>query len=142
VKTWIKIIAFGFAFLLGVAIGVGAYHLCVLNRAMADAKTRWLICGAHQHALYERADQYHTQFGRWPTNVQELVEARLLPEFSEVHLCPSEVGRLARSEYQDSVWVGENQSGVVASHFSSPYRFQVASGKLAVICGFETEHKR
>jgi hypothetical protein len=90
-KIWGKIIASGLTFLIGIGVGFSAYHLRVLDRAAADSKVHWLVCGVHQSALRDRAEQYHQKYGRWPTNVQALVEAHFLPEFSEVHFCPSQV---------------------------------------------------
>jgi hypothetical protein len=139
-KMLAKIFALSFAFLLG----VGAYHLRVLDRGAADSKTCWFVCGIHQSALLDRAEQYHQKFGRWPTNIQELVEAHFLPEFSEVYFCPSQVGvgALTRTEYDNSSWVDQNQAGLVAYYASSPYRFQVESNKFSVVCTFDTKHSR
>jgi hypothetical protein len=141
VKTWAKSIAFGFAFLVGVGVGLGAYHIHVLAQAFSDGKDRWLVCRFHQDALYERADQFHQKFGHWPTNVQELVEAHFLPEFSEVHFCPSQVGALTRTDYEGSAWVDQH-TGLVAYYTSSPYRFQVECNKFTVVCTFDKAHTR
>jgi hypothetical protein len=137
-----KIVAFGFAFLFGVGAGVSVCRFQVLDREMADAKTCWLVCGAHQSALQERAEQYRQKCGRSPTNVQELVEARFLPEFSEVHICPSQVSASMRTIYEGSAWVDQNQAGVVAGCAFSPYHFQAVGGKFSVVCGFDKKHTR
>jgi len=143
VKTWPKMIAFGCTFLVGLGVGIGAYHVRAIDRAAAEAKTRWLVCvQAHQSALYERADQYHQKYGRWPTNVQELVEAHFLPEFSEVHLCPSQVRTPTRTDYQVPAFVDQNRTGNVAYYAASPYRFRLDGNKLAVICSFDRSHTR
>lgn len=141
-KIWAKIFALVFTFLFGAGVGVGIYHLRVLDRAAADSKTRWFVCGIHQSALRDRAELYHQKFGRWPTNIQELVEAHFLPEFSEVHFCPSQVSAPTRTYYEGSAWVDQNQTGLVAYHASSPYRFQVESNKFSVVCIFDAEHSR
>jgi hypothetical protein len=140
VKTWAKIIAFGFTFLVGVGFGLGAYRLYVLGQAFDEGKTRWFVCRLHQDALYDRADQFHQKYGHWPTNVQELVKAHFLPEYSEVHFCPSQIGTLTRTDYEGSAWVDQNQTGLVAYYSSSPYRFQVVSNKFTVICTFDKSH--
>lgn len=143
-KTLAKITAFGFTFLLGICAGIcagiGAYHIYVLDQAAAAAKTRWLVCSIHQAALYERADQFRQKFGRWPTNVGEVVEAHFLPEYSEAHFCPSEVAALTRVDYEGSAWVDQNHTGLVAYYTASPYRFQVVDGKFTVICTFDKSH--
>jgi len=141
VKTYSKAIAVSLAFLVGVGVGVGAYRIHVLDRATAESKVRWLVCTkAHQSALYERADLYRQKLGRWPTNVQELVEAHFLTEFSEVHLCPSQVNGLTKTDYQGSDFVDQNHTGLVAYCTSSPYRFRVEGSKFTVICSFDLEH--
>ena len=141
-KLWDKIFTFSFTFILGIGFGFGVYHLRVLDLAAANAKTRWLLCSIHQSALRERAEQYHQKFGSWPTNVQELVETHFLPEFSEVHTCPSQVGALTRSDYDGSAWVDENQTGLVACYTASPYRFRIEGSNFTVICSFDREHNQ
>ncbi len=141
VKTGAKMIAFGCTFLVAIGAGVGAYRLRTLDKSTAEAKTRWLVCvQAHQSALRERADGYRQKYGRWPTNVQELVEAHFLPEFSEVHLCPSQVGGPLRADYQGSAYVDQNRTGQVACYSSSPYRFRLDGNKFTVICSSEKSH--
>jgi len=140
VKTWAKIITFGFTLLVGIGVGLGAYHLHVYDQEVAEGKARWVVCHVHQLALYERADQFRQKYGRWPTNVQEVVEAHFLPEYSEVHFCPSQIGKLTRTDYESSTWVDENHTGLVAYYTSSPYRFQVKSNKFTVICTFDKSH--
>ena len=142
VKTYTKLFAVSLAFLIGVGVAVGAYHIYRLDQAAAESKTRSFVCGIHQSALYDRAEQYHQKGGRWPTNVQELVEAHFLPEYSEVHVCPSAVGILARTDYQDSAFVDENHTGLVAYYALSPYRFQIERDKFTVICTFDKSHTR
>jgi hypothetical protein len=144
-KIRIKVIAFSLTFLIGVGAGVAGYRVHLLDRAYAEAKTHWMICTmAHQDALLERAKSYHEKAGRWPTNVQELVEARLLPEWSEVHFCPAAAGgsALARDGYEGSAFVDDNETGRVAHFSSSPYRFVLQSGKFAVRCDYEKRHNR
>jgi hypothetical protein len=93
-------IALCFALLAGVVIGSSISYL-YFDRAAREEKANDIageaseareICRFHHAALYERASLYRQQFGHWPTNVQELVEAHFLPEYSQVHLCPSQVG--------------------------------------------------
>jgi hypothetical protein len=139
-KILAKIFALAFAFVLG----IGVYHLRVLDRAAAESKTCWFVCGIHQSAFRDRAEQYHQKCGRWPTNVQELVEAHFLPEFSELYVCPSQVGveGLTRTEYDSSSWVEQNQTGLVGYYTSSPYRFHIEDDKFTVICTFDKTHSR
>jgi hypothetical protein len=145
VRTKTKVLAFGLTFLAGVGLGVGAYRIHLIDRAHAEAKTYWMICTmAHQDVLLERAKAYREKVGRWPTNVQEMVEARLLPEWSEVHFCPAAAGwsALARKEYQGRALVEDNETGLVAHFGSSPYRFVLENGKFGVRCDYEKRHNR
>jgi hypothetical protein len=142
---WQKVLVSGVLLLVGVAVGVCGYRVYLLDRASAEAKQRWLICvQAHQPALRERAESFRGKLGRWPTSVAELVEARSLPEWSEVHLCPSAVGMkaLGRTRYEGSAFIDENRTGVVAHHTVSPYRFRVVSNEFTVQCGYDPEHNK
>jgi hypothetical protein len=140
VKTWAKTTAFGLALLLGIGVGISAYHVHVLDQAAANSKTRWLICQAHQSALYDHADKFRQKFGRWPTNVQELVENNFLPEYSEIHLCPSQIDTFPRTDYSGSTWVEQNHTGPVAYYTSTPYRFHIEGDKFSVACTFDITH--
>lgn len=140
-----KAIVFSLIFLAGIGVGVGAYRLCLLDHEFGDGKDRWLICViAHKGALRERAELFHGKTGRWPTSVKELVEAHFLPEWSEVHICPSEVGMKAfpRTEYSGSKFVDENKIGIFAHYTSSPYRFRVLRGDFIVDCDYDKKHNR
>ena len=140
-KIWTKTVILSLVFLAGIGVGLGAYRIHILDQSFGEAKARWLVCTkVHQDALYERADLFHQKFARWPTNVQELVEAHFIPEWSEVHLCPSHIGVLTRTDYQGSDFVDQNHTGVVAYYTSSPYRFRVEGGKFTVICSFDGKH--
>lgn len=140
-KARYRIIAFGFTFLTGVVVGAAAYHLHVVDEAAVGAKVRWLVCGFHQNALYDQADLYRQKFGRWPTNVQELVNARVFPEFSEAHFCPSQLD-MFWTNYPSGSLIETNLPGIVASCGYSPYSFRVVTGKFTVICGIDKEHTR
>jgi hypothetical protein len=141
-KIWTKAVVLSLVFLAGVGAGLGAYRIHRLDRATMEAKQRWMICvEVHQTALRDRAESFRQKTGRWPTSVAELVEAHLLPEWSEVHLCPSAVGMQAlRTSYQGSAFIDENRTGVVAYYTSSPYRFRVEGGKFTVECGYDKAH--
>jgi hypothetical protein len=144
-KTWHKAVGAGVLLLVGVAVGVCACLIHSLDRASVDAKQRWFICvQAHQPGLRERAESYRQKVGHWPTSIGELVEARFLPEWSQVHLCPSAVGMQAmvRTSYQGSAFIDENRTGVVAHYTASPYRFRVAGDKFTVQCGYDAEHNK
>ena len=142
-NTYTKPVLLILAFLVGVGVGVGAYRLHVFDQASAEAKGRWFVCTrVHEAALQERANLFRQKFTRWPTNVQELVEAHFLPEFSEVHFCPSQVSELTRADYHDDDFVDQNHTGFVAYYASSPYRFRIEGSNFTVICSFDKEHTR
>ena len=142
-KIWTKTVTFNLIFLAGFGVGLGAYRIHRLDRATVEAKQRWLICGeVHKTALRERAESFRQKSGRWPASVGELVAAHFLPEWSEVHLCPSVVvmPALVRTSYQGSAFVDENRTGIVAHYTSSPYRFRVEGDKFTVECSYDKEH--
>jgi hypothetical protein len=144
-KTRNKVIAFCLTFLVGIGVGVAGYRVHLLSVAGAEAKTDWMLCTmAHKGAIEERAKSYHEKAGRWPTNVQEMVEARLLPEWSEVHFCPAAAGKsaLSRDGYEGSAFVDDNETALVARFSCSPYRFVIQNDKFAVLCNFEKRHNR
>jgi hypothetical protein len=79
-KTRMKVLTFSLTFLIGVGVGVAGYRVHLLDWAYAQAKTDWMVCTiAHKEAIEERAKSYREKLGSWPTNVWQLVEARLLP---------------------------------------------------------------
>jgi hypothetical protein len=144
-RIWRKAVVSGVLLLVGVAVGVCGYRVCLLDCGSVDAKQRWFICvHAHQPALRERAESFRGKLGRWPTSVAELVEARCLPEWSEVHLCPSAVGMqaLVRTSYEGPAFIDENRIGVVAHYTGSHYRFRTVGDEFTVQCGYDAEHNK
>jgi hypothetical protein len=142
-KNFTGIFTLCFVFAAGVGVGLGAYHLHEIDQAMVEGKERWFICKiVHQSALLDRAELFWKKTGRWSGSVGELVEAHLLPAWSEIHWCPSEMGveKLVRTEYNGTSFIEENRTGLVAHYTSSPYRFRVEGDKLIVECVFDKSH--
>ena len=137
----LKVLGIAAVFLIGIATGVGIYHIQRLDREYTAAKTRWMTCTmAHQTALHGRAKLYRKKMGRWPTDVKELVETNFLPEFSEVHFCPSQFPGASRTYYENDTFVDQTREGVVSHYTASPYRFRVEGDVLKVVCGFDNQH--
>ena len=145
-----QVIALSFAFVAGLVAGGSGCYLYfdrAANAEKAEAAADMAdesrgICGFHHAALYQRAGLYRQKFGRWPTNVQELVEAHFLPEYSQVHLCPSQIGERGLITSYDQKWtfVEKNQKGAVGYYASSPYRFGFESTNFTVICTLDRSH--
>jgi hypothetical protein len=143
-------IVLGFAFFAGVVVGGSACYLYFDRAAKADkmeeaagmaAESR-AICGFHHAALYQRAGLYHQKFGRWPTNVQELVEADFLPEYSQAHLCSLQIpaSGLIRSYDQKWTFVEQTQRCTVGYYVLSPYRFRFDGTNFTVSCTLDSSH--
>ena len=139
-----KALTLGAIFLAGVGAGVAGYRVYLRDRQIGEAKQRWFICTlVHQTALAERAELYHQKIGRWPATVRELVESQIVPEWSEVHFCPSALGMAgpARSTYEGSSFVDQNRTGSVSHFSSSPYRFLLQGTDVTVRCDFDPKHR-
>jgi hypothetical protein len=125
---------------------------CAASRTGQANENRFVCVAFHQAALYQRAGLYHQKFGRWPTNVQDLVEAHLLPEFSAVHICPSEreaeiLGNGTGVTVGDLSFVESNHLGSTAAYYDhigryshSPYRFSFDGTNFVVICTKDHSH--
>jgi hypothetical protein len=144
------------AFIAGVIAGTSASylyfdHLAKMERVEEAAdmarEAQYVCVEFHQAALYQQAGLYRQQFGHWPTNVQVLVEAHLLPAISQVHMCPSEI-RIAGGYENLSGTVGDfsfvdrKQPRSMADYTHSPYRFQIEGTNFTVICTFDKSHTR
>jgi hypothetical protein len=145
-----QVILIGFAFVAGmVAGGSGCYiyfdreeNAEKAEPAVVLTAEQYAVCRSHQGALYQRAGLYRQKFGRWPTNVQELVEAHYLPEYSQVHLCPSQIAEigLITSYDPDSTFIEKNHRLPVGYYASSPYRFGFDGTNFTVICTADNSH--
>jgi hypothetical protein len=146
-----KAIVLSFAFIAGVVVGGSACYL-YFDRAENAEKAEEVrqqadvcrfMCRLNKAAVYQRASLYRQEFGHWPTNVQDLVEAHFLSEYSQVHLCPSQIGGygFGKTIYnQKSTFVEKNQKGAVGYYASSPYRFGFDGTNFTVRCTFDVSH--
>ncbi len=156
-KSVVNVIGLSVAFFAGVITGVSASYLYFdhsTKKAQAEeaagiAHEDQFVCVAfHQAALHQRASLYRQKFGHWPTNVQALVEAHLLPAISRVHMCPSEIRlqgdheNLRGGTVGDFSFVDTKQPGAMAYYTYSPYRFTIEGTHFTVICTFDKSHKR
>jgi hypothetical protein len=149
-KILAKAIALSLAFAAGIVTGGSACYLYFQRAAEAErtseagapAAEARAVCGWHRGALYQRAELYHAKFGRWPTNVQALVETHFLPEFSQVHLCPLQIGERGLIRRYDQKWtfIEQTQKCAVGYYASSPYRFGFDGTNFTVRCTLDGSH--
>jgi|WetSurMetagenome_2_1015567.scaffolds.fasta_scaffold675706_1 hypothetical protein len=147
-----RVLALSLAFTAGIVAGGSVCYL-YFQRAAEVERTVELedeanfareICGFHHAALFQRAKLYHVKFGNWPTNVQELVKTHFLPEYSQVHLCPLQIGVRGLIGPYDQKWtfVEQTQKCAVGYFVSSPYRFGFDGTNFTVDCTLAVSHNR
>jgi hypothetical protein len=156
-KHLIKVFTLSFAFIAGAVAGASATylyfdHLAKLEQVEAAAgiahEDQFACVEFYQAGLYQRAGLYRQKFGHWPTNVQALVEAHLLPAVSEVHLCPSQIrlaggyDNLGSGTVGDFSFIDKYQPKSMANYIYSPYRFRIEGTNFIVICTFDRSHTR
>jgi len=139
-------------FILGFLVVV-FFGGCAKTRTGQENEDRFVCVAFHQAALYQRAGLYHQRFGCWPTNVQDLAEAHLVPEFSAVHICPSEREAEVRDRSETVARVGDlsfvesNHLGSDTAYYDhigrydhSSYRFSFDGTNFVVICTKDRSH--
>ena len=151
-KILARVLALSLAFAAGIVAGGSACYLYFERAAEAEraedaqgrANEAQMVCGQHQAALYQRAGLYRQKFGRWPTNVQELVEAHFLPEYSQVHLCYLQIpaSGLITSYYQKGTFIEQTQHCTLGYYVLSPYRFGFDGTNFTVRCTLDASHNR
>jgi hypothetical protein len=151
-KNLAKVLAPILAFAAGVVAGGSACYLyferVVEAERTEEAEGRTTeaqnVCGTHHAALYQRADLYCQKFGRWPTNVQELVVAHFLPEYSQVHLCYLQIpaSGLITSYDQKGTFIEQTQHCTLGYYVLSPYRFHFDGTNFTVSCTLDASHNR
>ena len=151
-KVLARILALSLAFAAGIVAGGSACYLYFERTVEAErsqdavyrANESQMVCGFHQTALYQRAGLYHQEFGRWPTNVQELVVANLLPEYSQVHLCSLQIpaSGLITSYDQKGTFIDKTQHCTLGYYVLSPYRFGFEGTNFTVSCTLDGSHNR
>ena len=151
-KILARVIALSFAFAAGIVAGVSACYLHFQRAVEADrteeaegrANEARAVCGFHQAALYQRARLYHEKFGRWPTNVQALVETHFLPEYSQVHLCSLQIpaSGLITSYDQKGTFIEQAQHCTLGYYVLSPYRFGFDGTNFTVSCTLDASHNK
>ncbi|MEI7534864.1 MAG: hypothetical protein WCK57_10895 [Verrucomicrobiae bacterium] len=151
-KILARVFALILAFVAGIVAGVSVCYLH-LQRAMeaekiVEAESRAnearYVCGEHHAALYQRADFYRQKFGRWPTNVQELVVTHFLPEYSQVHLCYLQIpaSGLITSYDQRGAFIEQTQHCTLGYYVLSPYRFGFDGTNFTVSCTLDVSHNK
>jgi hypothetical protein len=151
-KVLARVLALSLAFAAGIVAGGSACYLYFERATEAEkaedaqgrANEALGICQTHQAALYQRAGFYRQKFGRWPTNVQELVEAHFLPEYSQVHLCYLQIppGGVILSYDQKGTFIEQTQHCTLGYYVLSPYRFGFDGTNFTVRCTLDASHNR
>jgi hypothetical protein len=151
-KILARVLALSLAFAAGIVAGGSACYLYFERAAEAEraedaqgrANEAQMVCGQHQAALYQRAGFYRQKSGRWPTNVQELVEAHFLPEYSQVHLCYLQIpaSGLITSYDQKGTFIEQTQHCTLGYYVLSPYRFGYDGTNFTVSCTLDASHNR
>ena len=151
-KILARVFAVSLAFAAGIVAGGSACYLYFQRAVEAEraevaegrANEARAICGFHRAALHQRAKLYHEKFGHWPTNVQDLVETHFLPEFSQVHLCSSQIPAcgLITSYDQVGTFVEQTQHCILGYYVLSPYRFGFDGTNFTVSCTLDASHNK
>jgi hypothetical protein len=151
-KILARVLALSFAFVAGIVAGGSACYLHFQRAEEAEraqeaadqANQEQWVCHLHQVALYRRANLYHDKFGRWPTNVQELVETHFLPEYSQVYLCSLQIpaSGLITSYDQKDTFIEQTQHCTLGYYRLSAYRFYSDGTNFGVICTVDASHNR
>ena len=151
-KILARVLALILAFAAGIVTGGSACYL-YFDRAVQAERTEEAedranearyVCGEHQAALYRRADLYRQKFGCWPTNVQELVVAHFLPEYSQVHLCYLQIpdSGLITSYDQKGAFIDQTQHCTLGYYVLSPYQFGFDGTNFTVSCTLNASHNK
>ena len=151
-KILARIFALILAFAAGIVAGGSACYLNFQRAAEAErteqaeglANEARYVCGEHHAALYQRADLYRHKFGRWPTNVQELVVAHFLPEYSQVHLCFLQIpySGLIKSYDPKKTFIEQTQHCTLGYYVLSPYQFRFDGTNFTVSCTLDVTHNK
>jgi hypothetical protein len=151
-KILARVLALSLAFAAGIVAGGSACYLHFLRAADAEraegaegqANELRAVCRFHQAALYQRAKLYHQKFGRWPTNVQDLVKMHFLPEYSQVHLCSLQIpaSGLITSYDQKGTFIEQTQHCTVGYYVLSPYQFHFDGTNFTVSCTLDASHNK
>jgi hypothetical protein len=151
-KILARVVVLVFAFAAGIVAGGSACYLHFQRLEEADkaqeaadqANQDRMVCRFHQTALYQRAKLSHDKFGHWPTNVQELVETHLLPEYSQVYLCSLQIpaSGLITSYDQKGTFIEQTQHCTLGYYRLSAYRFHFDGTNFTVSCNVDASHNR
>jgi hypothetical protein len=151
-KILARVLVLSLTFAAGIVAGGSACYLYFQRAVEADrseeaegrANESRAVCGFHQTALYQRASLFHQKFGRWPTNVQELVVAHFLPEYSQVHLCSLQIpaSGLITSSDQKGTFIEQTQHCTLGYYVLSPYRFGFDGTNFTVSCTLDVSHNK
>jgi len=112
------------------------------NESSSKSEVNWLICTRVNMDIISDALAKYIQTNSATNKIElkALVQAGLLPEWSEIYACPSEFnGLVLRSNYDDAFRVNVFSKSIVAVYYTnSSYYVEELSNAFRIRCRFHT----
>lgn len=137
-----RFIAVGIGFLLGLIVSWFAFSVLKKDNASVEAKKSWFVCTRVNMGIISDAIGSYSRTNPTPNSMDfgTLVQAKLLPEWSEIYICPAQYGIAAlRSNYDDSfrsnIFI---PSPIAANYANCSYYVETLSNSFRVRCRYHT----
>ncbi len=138
----VRLVIFGIGFLSGLIIASLASSVLKKSKAAVEAEKDWLVCThVNMRIIADAVTTYvQTNSTRDSMDLETLVRAKLLPEWSEIYICPAQYGITPlRSNYDDSFRSNVFSSSPIAANYRNcPYYIEALSNSFRVRCLYHT----
>lgn len=137
-----RVISASIGFLAGLIVACSAFIVCQKDKALVEAKTSWFVCTRVNMDVISDAVANYVRTNPMPDSMdlETLVRARQLPEWSDIYICPAQYGIApVRTNYDDSFRSNLfKPSPVAASYSNCSYYIETLSNSFRVRCRFHT----
>lgn len=127
---------------VGVIITLSVVAIVKYNRALVKSQQGWFVCKiVNMNIIADAVRTYkQTNLTANPVTLQTLVNAKLLPEWGEIYICPGQFRIPAlRSNYDDSFVSNMfKPSGLAVNYSNGSYYVETLSNSFRLRCRYHT----
>jgi hypothetical protein len=137
-----RYLTLGVGFLTGLGVAWLGFSVLMKNKAYVKNEKSWFVCThVNMDVIADAVGRYaRTNSTPVPIELGTLVRAKMLPEWSEIYICPAQYGLTpVRSNYDDAFRSNIfNPSPIAAFYENCSYYVETLSNSFRVRCLYHT----
>jgi hypothetical protein len=137
-----QLVSASIGFLVGLGVAWSAFSVLKKNDASVEAEKSWLVCTRVNMSIISDAVATYVRSNTRPGSIdlETLVRAKLVPEWSEIYICPAQYGIApVRSAYDESFRSNIFKPSPIAANYANcSYSIETLSESFRVRCRYHT----